>query len=279
MSIRIPEIATRYGGLEDEAFNDGRASSALTLRTLAMATNNLIARPEPWIVCLFDASEEPLNGNTVMQGFAPTHWIPISATLPGAKRPGMEFATLKLWAQITNGETCHLQIVTSKAPFREDATPSNADNVVALLGTGDFEEYTLENIPISPGAMDTATLLIRSDPLGTLFDGSEGAGTPVSGTANVVHHDFFICSAASWTNTGLGGSWEQLGTGVNFKRGSQLLESRTVVGVQTNNQAFFYPPIFDVSRVQALTGCDFELFQLPQWRLASIALYTQERGD
>jgi hypothetical protein len=92
MTIKGPEIATAYGGLDDAAFTDGAPLSAATLRELARNTNRLAARGGllwRWVDTVGDASVSLSKFYSVILGPMDLTYMVPQAILPIRKKPGI----------------------------------------------------------------------------------------------------------------------------------------------------------------------------------------------
>lgn len=283
MSIRTPEIAARYGGLDTTSIADGQPASAALLRSIAVNTNRLVTQGEPFLHLIFDSGDHfdpPDDTAGGLQGFGTPYWTmayPGPLVLP--KRPGLNFAEGRIIAKLTEDSVFWLQVGTYASPFRHNAIAGDA-GVIEMAGTGDWETYSISDIPIDPGAFEQVTLHLRADPLDDAGD-TGTYGSPNTGTLEWLLVDRIKSQTAATWNTDISGnpSWGTGGHWVDIEDpfGRHIVEPKIVVQVFSSNELLVWPPTEAAQLITFLRGATYTIKKLPEWRVASAVLYTSDR--
>ena len=282
-ALGTPQIATRFGALDDAAFADGYSVPSHLLRVMAMVSNRLVSQQEPVFNLVWDSSTDTVETTVqgALMGFAYPVWCQVVPTILCPKRPGLTTIDVKIIASITSGQTCYAQIATHEEPF-DDSAPASATNVLTMAGTGAFATYTLTGVRIDPGLQDWIGVYIKGTPTST--NGvvvPDTYGTPNSGTVTASAYNYFEDAAALWNTGGGGGStWDDGGHYVRFEDTASgvLVETpRLIVQVPSATRIEFHPPLSTNHVLSRLAGTTYRIRQLPEWRICNVAGYAAAR--
>ncbi len=283
MPFRAPEVASRYGGLDDEAFGDGRDTGAEKLREIVRSANVLTGREH--LVYSWQVDANPPGGET---GYglicAAPFWQLATPAQPGGipvpKKFGLNRLRMFVIADIDDERVVEMHLATTG-----DQNPATAAApTLVMRGRGAAELYSVADIPCRPAAGEIVALTLRAridvdnDPL--LDIGTYGG--VASGT---------IDSAPSlYSMRDNGAGWNAMGNTVHI--GGHYLVTRDATGAQRmpaaeiravgpdagggeTDELIFWGPASDYRH---LVGADYEIRKLPGVRLISIAIYAQDKG-
>lgn len=280
-TLGTPEIATRFGALDDGAFADGYSVPSHLLRVMAMVSNRLVCQTEPVLNLVWDANTDQVETTVqgALMGFAYPVWCMVVPLTTCPKRPGITAVDVKIIASITSGQTCYAQIETGTSPF-DDSAAASASNVLTMAGTGAFATYTLTGVRCAPGQQDAIAVYLKGTPTST--NGVTATyGAPNSGTVTASAYNYFEDSAATWNTEGGGGAtWDDGGHYVRFEDTSSgvLVETpRLIVQVPTATRIEFHPPLSTNHVLSRLAGTTYRIRQLPSWRICNVAAYATAR--
>lgn len=277
MSARDPRIPTIFGALDSSAIGDGDQLSAHVLRTMEESANRMLARGEPLLNYAWDvggaATETPSGG---MSGWGWPMWTQI---LPGPmevrKQPGLTRAKLYVYAYARSSETLLVQIATRQMPFDASAD-ENSPNVCLITGNGAFQWFELDGIWIDAGVTESVTAYLRSAPTTTLA--TAGGGTN-SGTVDRLEEGggVVVDVGAGWSTT----STTRATTGqaiqiIGSVSGNPIASPRWITNVVDSDRLRVFPQ-YSAFEQFSFEGANYRIYELPRWRLGSLALYAKDR--
>lgn len=193
----------------------------------------------------------------------------IFAPVPIVKKPELTRAKWRVRAIIEGTATFHFQLANSFGGY--DATKEDGSNVLEMVGdgSGNVQVFTLEDIPISRGPIETFGYFLKG---GLTANAYAGAG-PVSDFAEL--RTTFGPSATGtngFTTAVDAALWES-----NIdERGIYVVFDNqpgefVITGKTTNNILKFFP-----GESAQVDGATFNLFQLAEFQIVSSALYLMD---
>lgn len=196
--LDIIEIARRYGALDETAAGVGDHVHAHVLRELARQAHRLALTGnylthQVWNV---DGSDSEAPGTFIFS--AGPSWTRVIHPFPVERKAHLRTADLYFHARITDGATVLVQLVTGGHAFRPDARSSTGNpNVVALVGTGLWQDYAFSGIRLGPDEVELLELWVTADATGNLMD--EGVyGAPNQGAPTAVQQNSLSVAGATW---------------------------------------------------------------------------------
>lgn len=284
MSIfRAPEVATRHGALDDEAFVDGADGRAGIAREMIRDANAQVGREH--LVFRWQARARVVGEVGEGQGLssAPPSWQALLPLLPEGmpvpKKHGLERLRVRIRAEIDDGRDVDLHLATSLS----QAPTQGTGPTTVLRGTGAIERYDVEGVPCRRGLGEELALFARgrvnvdSDDL--LDTGTYGG--VASGTVSSAPTLYSIrVTGAGWNATGdrvhLGGHYliTRDASGAVLHGPAEIRAVGPDTGGGTTDELYFDPPAVQQMH---LVGQTVEIRKLPQIRVVSVAIYTEDR--
>lgn len=281
MSIYTPEIPTAFGALDSAVYEDGGPVDAHVLRTLATSAARLVCTGEPLINLVWDASSD-LGGDEAegaLAGYGWPFWFRITpGPMSRPKMPGLRNGHVIVRAKLRSSETCLVQVETRRRPFSR-ARGAGDDNVITLTGTGSFAYTTISGLPIDPSDTERVAFWLKGEPTST--PGVTATyGSPNNGTIDRVSQPNVIeDDSATWNASPT--SWAEGGHCVVIEDGSgnRLTAPRLIrgVGLLPGPRLYVYPDLEPGFIDGALVGATYKIYEIPQWRVAQLAIYSQDR--
>lgn len=285
MSIfRAPEVPTRYGALDNEAFEDMADDGAEVVREQVRGSNLLTGR-EHLVYRWVTRANPPASEVGWGLACAPPFWQLALPMLPEGtpveKKYGLRRVRMRIRAEIDDQRMVEIHLATSN-----DSDPNAASApTMVLRGVGAPEVYEVEDVPVRRAAGEVIALYMRArvdlgnDPLlDTATFG--GANSGVIDSANNLFSMRDV--GAGWNATGnmahLGGHYLV----TRDQAGAQRMgaaEIRAVgpdAGAGLTDELIFSPPATDYRH---LIGANYEIRKLPHVRFFSVAIYAQDRGS
>jgi len=272
VGMQDKEIATTFGCLDSAVAADGTAMHAHALRTLGRAANRLYARGGPVMSLAFDSytggTPETRYGTAVQVGGFPA-WHRVYWPVPVAKSPPHVSYEARVRHSLAVGEEIWLQVCTEAQPF-DPHRPLDASNVLKLENDADNMQ-AITGIPAPRTATDLIELWAYSARHENLASevtyGANNTGTVSGGTAWQ-----FYDTTSTWTRAAV--SAGRLVVAFYNASGIQVIGPRLVTGGGGDN--LFVWPRLATSDWQAINGATYELHEMFQWELYSVALYEED---
>lgn len=278
--FREPEIAARFGALDDEAFTDGSPGDAHVLREMARNGNLLASRSDLIYRAVYDpvASGEAVGAAL---SYAPPYWQHLTPTpaIPVRKKYGVRAMRVRIRMLVDADFELAVFVGTEARPTPQGRPITDS---ISVTGTGSVATYDGE-IPVREARDEVLSFYYRAivnptvDPLmvtGTY--GAQNTGTVESNTAWE-----FTDTASTWVQSGasqphLGGHYVFFtdATGNTPLHGPCEVRA-TIPGLIASNTLGIYPP---VPNNQFLRGSTYAIHKLPGVRLVSIACYGIDRS-
>jgi len=280
MTIRTPEIATAYGCLDTSAAGDGGAMHAHTLRELAKNSNRLIARGGPLLQLVFDASEDAtgeisegaLKGFGLARWWQRIYWGPIVAP----KKPTHTTAAIQVICKIEYGLGLDLYVHTSAEPFRREIE-ATSPHILSMVGdgSGNYQTFSASGIPLGDGSTEQISLFLRAQthsglaPSGTV---GTNAGT-LSAAGDSVGEHTLVDAGAAFQAAIAGNGYMLIFT--DPTSGAPLAAPRNITYFASTTEIDFTPSL-SVHELSLCTGAAYEVHERYTWRIANLALYTED---
>lgn len=281
--FRAPESATTYAGLDDAAFADGAPVSAHVIRTLARQVNRALERKSLVYRWLGVGNPSASSVST----FAPPFWGQMTpcAEVPLFYRPGISRLRCRV-RMMAEGAAAgfhgiDIGYVTSRSPRGnlDDVGVTHSPNG---LTTTSYETFI---IPVSIDGQDTLSLWWRAN-----IEGDEPLmSTATHGGINTGNNNGNSRSGSCILHTTLGTPWNVDQTNANaiqrnghwirflystYEVGrGEIRDGDNSAGELVNFTRLFYEPTVDDWRRSSRSGTTWEIRQLPEVRLHSIAIY------
>ena len=287
MSIYTRQAASLYGALDSAAasaaLSDGTAASAHVLRELARSSNRLAERGGPLLNLIWDASTDGATAETggALSGRSTWGWW--SRLVPGPivcpKKGSLTAATLRVHAVVEGTQSINIQIGTAARPFSPAARPGD-DNVITCTGDGgtNIDRFEKVAIPLGRGALEPITLDIMGDAK-TALASEATFGANNSGTVDFAGTHVITDASSSWNVAPAASRLDYQGRHCiaffHTVSSSLITYPRRVVYVQDGDNLVISPPL-TAAETQLCTGANYEIRELPTWRIASIAIYTED---
>lgn len=274
-SIYAIETASLYGALDSDAIVDGAPAAAHTLRAMARSAHRLLAKRETVVAEAWDVDGD--DGETSSPvGPAWPFWVQVGRW-PVRKMRRRELYDVSLGVRIDGDARVDFQLATRRRPFTAAPDPS-APNLWSLTGSGDYVAELREGIEGAPEELDELELYVRGEVSDDLA--STGTyGTPNTGSVARVWGASLYASGAAWNTSGSVLSFRHALVFVDGA-GAFIDAPRVIVGVGEDTSGkylLFHPPV-DAIAAARLASADFEIRQLPTWRLSHLTVATQERS-
>lgn len=274
--FRQPEIPTRFGALDDEAFTDGDEAAASLLREMARSTNLLVSRGDLIYRAAFDPNTST-EGPGAALSYATPHWQHFTPTpgIPVRKKYGVRSMRVRMRLAVDSGYEIAVFVGTSVRP---SPTGRSITESIKIGGSGSVDVIDAE-IPTREARDEVLSIYYRAivnpsaDPLmvtGTF--GTLNTGTVESNTAWE-----FTDTAAAWNASG--GSQPHIGGHyVYFSDASgntPVHGPAEIRATLSSTQLGFFPPL---PNNQFLRGSTYWIRKLPAVRLVSFAAYAVDRS-
>lgn len=286
---RAPELATRIGCLDDEAFAVDASADAWGLRELVRNGNTFLARGGLMFRELGNVAGT--DTETQAQGAKLSTVWPIwqaclalpEQGMPVPKKPGLTQMRMRVRATITSGRTVLLQVGTRLRPFNDQVAYAQ---VLEMLGTGALAVYEKNDVEVDVAEGELLSFFAQTeldyenDPL--LVTATYGGAS--TGTTYLSPRSLFWDQtlATPWNTTGaqvhLGGHYVLFRSTSADKR--VLWGPCPIVEVYRESPGagealYFYPePPPELLGVEL----DYQIRKLPEMRLHSVACYSVDRG-
>lgn len=291
MSIFQPEVASLFGALDSLSIADGEALSSHLLRVLAMTGNHLTVKGQPlfnlpWpIFQTITASGAGYDNFTALGWLS---WVKILPTITIPKVALLNRASLRVSANVTNGQRIYLQFATLAKPFDRNQS-INASSSLGMLGTGAFANYDLDEVPISEGGFEQFEIYARGSHNSLTLGDTATYGSPNAGTITETYADrILVGGPPTWNkgpNSTLRNDWASGGHFVDFldAGGNQIATPRQIIGVGdvavlASEVALVFTPPLTPSEQQGVQAANhFQIVKMPGFTLSNIAAAAQQR--
>lgn len=297
MSIFTPQIAAAYGALDSDALVDDTPVSAYVGRELARAANRINSKGCHWFTLLWPSRDEPdasvdTPSDVLKKPFSATiwrAWKPILGPFGMKKKPGLTLAEMRMNAMIPGSDVIQIQVVTQAAPFVSSPS-SSAPNLITITADGDddWDDYTLDDLPVHHGAQETLTFYARSISQGAGGDTST-FGTPNSGDIGQAGTTVFYAIDTSWNSTEGNAPIDYASAGhyvvMDDDRGNEIA-TRDIIsiappitydGLATTHQQCFFSPEIAESQAGLITGGGFTIRKAGELACDSISFRLKGR--
>jgi hypothetical protein len=219
------EYASAFGAIDSSEITQGKAGDAHLLRTIATNANRFAGTGQTILSLVFSVQNDIGTGIYAATGeFASEQWRSVfGGGLNAPRTPHLTVAEVKVVAKISTGATVLMQLSTSAVPFDPRAGAS-AENVLSMLGTGDWATYTLLTLRLGRTEVEPIAVSIRAG--GGGFEGASGV-TPSTG---VVTHAYR--GAIYDTTAVLSGAWAPFRYRMRITHGTtgeRLCNDRTII--------------------------------------------------
>ncbi|MEQ9503675.1 MAG: hypothetical protein RIT81_42870 [Deltaproteobacteria bacterium] len=280
MAILTPEIASRFGALDSNAFGKGAVFGAHLLRVIGMSRNRLVAKGQHLCCLLWPTYDTTETAGDVFSGYGPLTFQRVHPPIPVKVKPGLTVADVKLTMRTAAGHVVSLFVATrarSVNRFSEDVRVGPATS---------WTNVDIDDVPLNPdrGGNDFLELWIRGTPTTTL--GTSGmSGGNAYGTLETVNADFVADTGASWYPTGSGNpSWAEGGHQIAFldtdySTGTfNELGRREIVHVDNTGGMHISPRLTAAETRQILSvGGYYVIYTAPHFSIANLAAAAQPR--
>jgi hypothetical protein len=209
------------------------------------------------------------------------------------KKPNHGFLDFKIIANITNQETCTLQVSTPKTQFDAEGDTSKP-GVIEAEGTGAWSVYDVEGVPASDAEVEPVGVFMRGSGTGVTASAAT-FGSPATGSGDFFIHTLngeFSVDGATWNTRGSGNpTYADSGKHVvmirSYTTGALLLPPCRVSAVthlsnSTTDTLRIQPPpgiwLGDLENVGASPTMTFTISTLTEFRIANICGYSRAGG-
>lgn len=275
-NLKDIEYSAAFGALTPSAAEQAEFGHSHVLREIARGGHRVAGKGNYLSHMFWDKSGAGLEVVSARQFFAKQQWSQVLPPIHAQRKPNLRTAVVKLQARITEDAVVWFQVCTDSQGPRPDA-PTSAPNMLECLGTGDWEWYTLEGIPLGPRNSETITLWCIGGESVEVFD-TGTFGTPASGTATLVAESGFRDAGAAWNSTNF--SLYAGAVSVRFltSSGGVLLAARPVEGSTTEDLHFVQSHWLSPDEVRAAntSGVTYELLQTPSCRLGAFVMREED---
>lgn len=296
MALDDFERAPEYQALASRAARDGRFSNAHVLRALSRSVNQAVLEGEPLLSLSFDSrrSSNPEVDEKAIRAVATPFWTRL---LPGihrcTKMPGLTRADFFIHAEITAGARVFLQIETLNSVL-DISSDHPSGRVFELIGTGNEERYTLEDVPIANGDMERIGFWIRGERTDNEGDTTSHGVPSLSVNRALVEKVtsdgyLFPRQSTTWNVLLTEDRWAvdhvvviDTSTNPMLPTGTEIFSAQIIDVEQRDTQSaqlqalkLFRPPASE-QEAASLSGRAFTIYELPKIRLFAIDAYTQD---
>lgn len=274
-TFKLPEIAARFGSLDDEAFVSGEPVSAHVLREMVRQGNYLASRGGfmfRWVGRNTTVTEQ---GRAI--SYAPPFWRHLlnSPAFPVTKPYGITSLRTRLRLIVSSGQLIQLFVGTHLNPSPHGAELSA---LTTVTGTGSMQVVDVTT-PCRVGPDEQLSFYVRAltDPTTDPLMVTATYGSPNTGVADRVYNtvDLFTRVGSTWNTAGntvdIGGHYVYF---TNATGGTPRHGPAEVRGVNSATQLTFYPPAPDVRLIH---GATFSIRKLPNVQVLSVATYGIDR--
>lgn len=279
MDLSVIEIAQRYGALDDTAAGAGDFVHAHVLRELARQSHRLVQRGEYLTHQVWNVDGTDAEAPGVMIFSASPSWSRVLGPIPVMRKPHLRTARMYLRARITVDTVVLVQIVTRAHAFRADLRSSTASpNVIALAGTGDWEDYIATGIALGSDDIEVIEVWATADATSNHMD-TATYGSPNNGTPDFITQGELRLTGATWDMTALNAAYGAVtvqllnGDGVVFAPPRPFVCAGTEL-LRIGNPALYWTP--DEVRAGNNPAATFELLEVPSVRMAAFKLREQD---
>lgn len=275
-TFKTPEIAARFGSLDDEAFVSGEPVSAHVLREMVRQGNYLASRGGFMLRWLGRNTTVTEQGRAI--SFAPPFWRHMlnSPVFPVSKPYGITSIRVRMRLIVSSGQLVQLFVGTHLKPSPHGA---NLSDFTTVTGTGAMQVIDF-NVPCRVAPDEQLSFYVRAltdaatDPLMV----TATYGSPNTGVVDRVQNtvDLFTRTGSTWNVAGntvdIGGHYV---TFSNAAGGTPRHGPAEIRGVLSATQLTFYPAAPDVRLIH---GATFTLRKLPNFQVISVAAYGIDRS-
>lgn len=283
MSIGTPEIATKYGALDSDAFASQSPFGAHVLRPMMMSANRLTSKGQHLATMLWpvtDVNDSEITGATFgsASAIAWPWWSRYVLPIPVPKRPGLNRGDLRVRCKITNGYRAFIAVETLPISQLQGTLPLTHPNVLAITGDGSFGDHELDEIVLSDADYDQIGIWIQGVP--QAVDGTATYGSPYTGTitppSDIIQESRMVDQAATW-NTSLA-----FPSSRDYANDGHVVvfdgcAPRAVLNVDSPVSMTFGPPLEPAEQNRATYGGSYTLKKCPQITLATVSIAARAR--